>query len=188
MEDRQEAKNAKGARKEPGERLDDLARRVIGAAIEVHRHLGPGFSEAVYEEALAVELELRGIPFTRQPPVRVQYKGRTVGQGRPDFLIGELLVVEIKAATTLAAVHQAQVISYLRALGTGLGLLLNFREYSMRAGIKRVVWSQQQLALQSEQDADDVDETHEGRDALVVARRDTPVALEVVEEDFDAIA
>jgi GxxExxY protein len=77
MYDRQEAKGAKGTRPEPNERLDDVARRVIGAAIEVHRHLGPGFSESVYEEALAIEFELRGIPFARQPALRARYKGRS---------------------------------------------------------------------------------------------------------------
>jgi hypothetical protein len=78
MFDRQEAKDAKGALCEPGERLDNLAHQVIGAAIEVHRHLGPGFSERLYEEALAMEFEARGIPFERQPAIRVHYKGRVV--------------------------------------------------------------------------------------------------------------
>lgn len=180
MGDRQEAKSAKRSCDEPGEQLDDLARRVIGAAIEVHRHLGPGFPEGVYEEALALELGLRGIPFARQPAVRVQYKGRLVGHGRPDLLVGQQLVVEIKATAALATVHQAQVISYLKALGTELGLLLNFRELRMRAGIKRVVWSQH-AALQREQDAGEVDEAHDAREALVVARRDAPISLEAVE-------
>lgn len=186
MEDRQEAKDAKGSRNEPSERLDDLARRVIGAAIEVHRYLGPGFSESLYEEALAVEFELRGVPFTRQPSVRVLYKGHSVGHGRPDFLVGGQLVVEIKATPTLIAIHQAQVISYLKALGTELGLLLNFREFKMRNGIKRVVWSKG--ALQLEQEAGEVNEAHETSQALVIPSRNAPVALEVVEEDFDAIA
>ena len=127
MDDRQEAKGAKSC-KEPSERLDDVARRVIGAAIEVHRHLGPGFSEGVYEEALAIEFELRGVPFVRQPTVEVVYKGHSVGHGRPDFIVGGHLVVEIKAIPALGPAHQAQVISYLRALRSELGLLLNFKE------------------------------------------------------------
>ena len=138
MNDRQEAKDAKGARAEPTERLDDLARRVIGAAIEVHRHLGPGFSEQVYEEALALELELRNVPFVRQPPVEVLYKGHVVGHGRPDFVVGGVLVVEIKAVASLGPAHNAQLISYLKALPSQLGLLLNFKETTLRRGIKRV--------------------------------------------------
>ena len=97
MGNRQETKAAKGYVLEPEEEVDDLARRVIGA--EVHRHLGPGFPESVYEEALAVEFSLRRIPFVRQPAVEVTYKGVDVGQGRPDFIVGDRLIVEIKAVT-----------------------------------------------------------------------------------------
>lgn len=139
--DRQEAKIAKGRCEEPGERFDALARRVIGAAIEVHRHLGPGFSESVYEQALAVEFKLREIPFAQQPEIQVCYKGQIVGHGRPDFIADNLLVVEIKAVAALTPIHQAQVISYLKALESHLGLLLNFKEVTMRQGIKRVVRS-----------------------------------------------
>src|SRR5262249_20937170 len=108
MHNRQGPKYAKGTFSEPSEQVDDLARRVIGAAIEVHRHLGPGFLESVCEEALAVEFGLRGIPFARQPATDVQYKGRVVGQGRPDYVVGGELVVEVKAVRELAPVHQAQ--------------------------------------------------------------------------------
>ena len=105
MNDRQDAKGAKGfVVEEPGAHVDELARRVIGAAIEVHRHLGPGFLEAVYEEAMGVELALRQIPFERQAPVRVLYKGRPAGQGFVDLLVGDSLVVEIKAATSVTEV------------------------------------------------------------------------------------
>src|SRR5512134_2947555 len=97
---------------EPGAKLDQLAHAVIGAAIEVHRLLGPGYVEAVYEEALCVELRLRGIPFMRQVTVPVDYKGHPVGEGRLDLLVGDLLVVELKAVEALAPVHSAQVISY----------------------------------------------------------------------------
>lgn len=185
MNDRQEAKGAKGLRPEPGERLDDLARRVIGAAIEVHRHLGPGFSEAVYEEALAVELELREVPFVRQPPVQIRYKGRLVGQGRPDFLIGGALVVEIKAVAALAPVHQAQLISYLKAFGTQLGLLLNFKETAMRHGIRRVVWTS---TLEREQKTSQMNKRHETDGGFIVPSGDAPVSLQVVKEDFDAVS
>jgi GxxExxY protein len=186
MRNRQEAEAAKSSRVEPSERLDDFARRVIGAAIEVHRHLGPGFSEGVYEEALAVELKLRGIPFVRQPAVEVQYKGHRVGIGRPDFLVGDILVVELKAITALTPSHQAQVISYLKSMRTQLGLLLNFKEAMMRNGIRRVVWTRAPSYRQHQ--TSDVNKSHEASERLVVSGCDTPVALEVVEEDLDSIA
>ena len=126
---------------EPSERIDGLARAVIGAAIEVHRELGPGFLEGVYEEALAVELALRGIACVRQQAVEVWYKGHLVGEGRIDLLVDDGLVVEVKAVETLLPVHRAQVVSYLRATGRPLGLLLNFRAAQMRDGIERVIWT-----------------------------------------------
>lgn len=128
-------------KKEPSLLADNLAREVIGAAIEVHRHLGPGFLETVYQEALAVELGLRKIPFIEQHPVVVVYKGTKVGDGRTDFYISNELVVEIKAVEKLAAVHTAQVISYLKALDRSLGLLINFKVAVLKDGIRRVVLS-----------------------------------------------
>src|SRR5262245_25356411 len=100
---------------EPDEGLDCLARAVVDAALEVHRVLGPGFAESVYEEALAVELRERGIPFERQAPITVRYKGFCVGEGRVDMLIGGGLIVELKSTEQLAALHIAQILSYLRA-------------------------------------------------------------------------
>lgn len=84
-------------RQEPDAELDALARLVIGAAIEVHRQLGPGLLEAVYEEALCIEFDLRKIPFTGQPGVGITYKGRPVGKGKLDLLVGERLIVELKS-------------------------------------------------------------------------------------------
>ena len=118
-----------------------LARAVIGAAIEVHKLLGPGFLESVYEEALAVELDIRGVAFERQRPVSITYKGRHVGQARLDFFVADELVVELKAVDALAGVHTAQVISYLTALGKPLGLLINFNVPLLKQGIRRVVLS-----------------------------------------------
>jgi len=140
---RQDAKNAKNAKglQEPSQRADELARQVIGAAVEVHRHLGPGFLESVYEEALAVELRLRKVSFLRQHPVAVLYKDCRVGDARPDLLVDDELVVEIKAVERLAPVHTAQVISYLKALDIRLGLLLNFKVGLLKQGIQRVVLS-----------------------------------------------
>lgn len=128
-------------RVEPEERADVLARAVIGAAIEVHRTLGPGSLEEVYEKALTVEMCLRGIPFEPQKTVEVEYKGHGVGEGRLDFLVGGCVVVELKAVQALAPVHTAQVIAYLRATGLTLGLLLNFNVSLLKQGIRRVVLS-----------------------------------------------
>ena len=124
---------------EPGPQLDALAKRVIGATIEVHRELGAGFLESVYENAMVIELAIQGIPFQRQAPVQLQYKGQAVGDARLDLLVGESLIVELKAVESLAAIHQAQVINYLKATGFKLGLLINFNVMKLRDGIKRVV-------------------------------------------------
>ena len=121
--------------------LDKLAHDVIGAAIEVHRVLGPGFVESVYDEALCVELGLRAIPFVRQFTVRVNYKGHPVGSGRIDLLAGGALVVELKAVEALAPVHLAKVLSYLKTTGHQLGLLINFKVAKLKEGIRRVVLS-----------------------------------------------
>lgn len=186
MFDRQEAKNAKDTVVEPSRRLDDLARRVIGAAIEVHRQLGPGFLETVYEEAIAVEFGLRRVEFERQPAINVKYRGRGVGIGRPDFVVGGLLIVEIKAVTQLLPIHNAQVISYLKTKRTTLGLLLNFKESQMRRGIRRVVLSCP--ASVRHDDACHMDERQEASDGLIVAGCNTSVTFQVVKEDLNPIA
>jgi GxxExxY protein len=124
---------------EPNESADALARVLVDAALEVHRHLGPGFVESVYENALCHELLLRELPFERQVTVLVQYKGMAVGEGRADLVVGEQLIVELKALPGLAPVHIAQVISYLKATHLTLGLLLNFGERQLRTGIRRIV-------------------------------------------------
>jgi GxxExxY protein len=123
---------------EPSKELDALARRVIGAAIEVHKVLGPGFLESVYEDALCVELEMRGLRFERQVSIGVDYKGRTVGEGRLDILVDNLLVVELKAVDSLQRIHTAQTISYLKTTGHKLALLVNFNTTVLKDGIKRV--------------------------------------------------
>ena len=102
----------KPERPEPDNELDRLAHRVIGAAIEVHRQLGPGLLEPVYEKALCIEFELRGIPFRRQSGVGISYKGRPVGKGKLDLLVGDRLIIELKAVERLAPIHSAQMISY----------------------------------------------------------------------------
>ena len=125
--------------KEPSHKADEIANAVIGASIEVHRILGPGYLEAVYEEALALELAARGLSFKRQSAVTISYKGKEIGKARLDLIVGEQVIVEIKAVDTLAQVHRAQLLSYLRATGMELGLLINFNPAALRDGVRRVV-------------------------------------------------
>lgn len=122
---------------------DALTEATIGAAIEVHRLLGPGLLESIYEEALCHELELRGIAAQRQVEVDVIYKGIAIKGPKLDLLVAHKVVVELKAVARLPAVATAQVLSYLKATGlkaTGLkrGLLLNFGEQRLVDGIKRI--------------------------------------------------
>jgi GxxExxY protein len=112
---------------------------VIGAAIEVHRVLGPGYLESVYEEAMAVELALRGVVFEKQVTFALNYKGHAVGEGRMDFLVENCLVVELKAVDALAEIHVAQAISYLKATGSHLALLINFNVHKLVDGVRRVI-------------------------------------------------
>jgi GxxExxY protein len=129
------------SRLEPGEESDALARDVIGAAIAVHRALGPGFVESVYENALCIELAHRAVAFNRQVVVPLQYRDEKVGETRIDIVVGGRLVVELKAIEAIAPIHTAQVVSYLKAIRRPLGLLLNFNVQRLRDGIKRVVFS-----------------------------------------------
>jgi GxxExxY protein len=124
---------------EPSRRVDELARQVIGAAIEVHRILGPGFLESVYEEALAIEFDLRGIPYQRQKPIVLIYKEKSVGDSRLDFLVGGELVVELKAVEAVHPIHPAKVINYLKMTGLELGLIVNFHVIQLKDGIKRII-------------------------------------------------
>lgn len=118
-----------------------LAHEVIGAAIEVHRQLGPGYFESAYQTAMEVELRLRGIAFESQHRVEVSYKGTAVAEGFTDLYVGGELVVELKAVELIAPVHVAQVISYLRAKRKALGLLINFNVPLLRDGVRRVILS-----------------------------------------------
>ena len=118
---------------------DPLTYRVIGLAIDVHRALGPGLLEAPYEEALCIELEDAGLSFSRQIRVPVSYKGRTIGEYRPDLVIDSRLLVEVKSVERLIGLHQAQLLSYMRLLKIQTGLLLNFNGEVLRTGAKRLV-------------------------------------------------
>ena len=119
--------------------VDEIARQVLAAAVEVHRELGPGFLESVYENALAMELQLRGLPFARQVVVETAYKGHPVGESRLDLLVGGCLVVELKAVDGLNPLHTAQVLSYLKQTGHELGLLINFNVPVLLRGVRRIV-------------------------------------------------
>ncbi|MCA1666611.1 MAG: GxxExxY protein [Thermomicrobia bacterium] len=127
-----------------GQKNEDsaLTYAIIGAAMDVHRTLGPGFLEAVYEEALCVEMRSRVIPFTRQVQVSVDYKGTNVGSGRLDRLVDDIVIVELKAVDAIGPIHIAQMLSYLRITGRKLGLILNFNVRTLRdGGIERVALS-----------------------------------------------
>ena len=126
---------------EPSYYLDELAKKVIGSAIEVHRNLGPGYLESVYENSLAIEFTKRNIQYRRQSEVQVNYKGENVGQGRLDFLIENQLIVELRTTEKLLPIHKAQVISYLKATGINLGLLVNFNIPVLKYGIQRVIYT-----------------------------------------------
>lgn len=126
---------------EPSDEIDALASRVIAAAIEVHRVLGVGFFESVYARALERELELRQVPFVRQPSIGVAYKAHPVGMMRPDLVVGEQLIVELKTVERLDAVHLAQALSYLKATRFRLALLINFNAPLLVRGVRRVVLS-----------------------------------------------
>ncbi|MFG0305273.1 MAG: GxxExxY protein [Phycisphaerales bacterium JB040] len=117
--------------------IEELSNQVIGVAIEVHRELGPGLAEKIYEEAVCQEFELQGIEHARQVPLRVQYKGIHVGDHRLDLLVGGHIVVELKAVERVADIHLAQLVSYLRAGKYPLGLLLNFGGTLMKEGVYR---------------------------------------------------
>lgn len=117
---------------------DPLTEKIIGAAIEVHRILGPGLLESIYEEALCVELALREISCQRQVEVDVHYKGRTIKGQRIDLLVDRQVVVELKAVSNLPDVATAQVLSYLKATGLKRGLLVNFSAPRLVSGIKRI--------------------------------------------------
>jgi GxxExxY protein len=135
---RQEARNAKGF-EEPTSDVDAVASAVLEAAVEVHRVLGPGFFEGVYEQALCLELTLRGIAFVRQPAMAIAYKGHPVGDVRPDLLVAQRLVIELKTVDRLAPIHLAQALSYLKATQLPLAVVINFNVPVLLRGVRRVI-------------------------------------------------
>lgn len=119
--------------------LGDLTERVIGAAIEVHRWFGPGYLEATYQRALAIELELLQIPFQLEAPVALMYKGRSVGDGRIDVLVENRLVLELKATDKPAEIYRRQALLYLEATENRIALIMNFGLPKLTDGIVRVI-------------------------------------------------
>ena len=113
--------------------------RIIGCAIEVHKHLGPGLLESVYESALCIELKANSLPFKRQLGIPLYYKGELISEHRPDLIVDDKVIVEIKTVDRLAPIHMAQVLTYLRVTSLRIGLILNFNSPTMKHGTRRVV-------------------------------------------------
>jgi GxxExxY protein len=128
------------ARRNVGLLCEALTESIIGVAIEVHRHLGPGLLESVYEECMCQELRLRDIPFLRQVELPVIYKGlETGGKFRIDLIVADEVVVELKAVERLLSVHEAQLLTYLKVTGKRVGLVINFNVSILHQGILRRV-------------------------------------------------
>lgn len=121
-------------------KVNEITKKIIGSAIEVHRVLGPGLLESTYEECLVRELDLQGIQFERQKPLPVTYKGLKLDCGyRLDLLVENAIVVELKSVDALAPIFLAQILTYLRLLEKQVGLLINFNVPALKYGIRRVV-------------------------------------------------
>ena len=116
-----------------------LTEQILNCAIEVHRQLGPGLLESVYESALSIELRFRGIPFKRQVGFPLYYRGELLSEHRPDLIVADQVVVEVKSVERLAPIHVAQMLTYLRVTSLRVGLLLNFNSETIKAGTRRVV-------------------------------------------------
>ena len=132
---------------EAGLLYSGLIHKIIGASMEVHRTLGCGFLEAVYEDALAVEFNIRGIAFEKQKPLNVSYKGHKVRDYICDFLVEQKVLVELKAIKYLTATEEAQLLNYLKGTGLELGLLVNFGEKSLK--YKRFIKSNPRKSVES---------------------------------------
>lgn len=121
-------------------KVNQITETIIGAAIEVHRVLGPGLLESSYEECLCRELTLRRLPFERQRPLPVEYKGVHLDCGyRLDVLVADAVVVEVKTVERVLPIHEAQLLTYLRLGGWKVGLLINFNVPVLKRGIRRCV-------------------------------------------------
>jgi GxxExxY protein len=120
--------------------INQLSNRIIGAAIEVHKALGPGLLESAYEECLCEELDLGGLKYVRQVPLPVYYKRRKLDCGyRLDVVVENAIILELKSCGKIEPIYEAQLLTYLKLSGLHLGLILNFNVSMMRHGIKRIV-------------------------------------------------
>ena len=120
--------------------LEELTGQICGAAIEVHRHLGPGLLESAYKECLCHELNLRGLSFQRQVPLPIRYKKITLACGyRLDMIVEDQVVLELKCVESILPIHQAQLLTYLKLNQSKVGFILNFNEQLMKDGILRMV-------------------------------------------------
>ena len=127
-----------GNLREPPPELDAVAHQVIGAAIEVHRALGPGLPEEAYQRAMELELTARGIPFEAQRIVEIIYRNVVVARGKIDLWVCGCLIVELKSVEVVIPLHRLQTRSYMRIVRQPLGLLINFNVYLLKEGIKRI--------------------------------------------------
>ena len=121
------------------EQDEALAKKIIGAAIEVHRELGPGFLESIYRKALVYQLSSQGIQVEEEKAILVPYKDIQIPGQRIDLCVGGRIIVELKCVDEFAPIHQAQLISFLKATRLRLGLLINFKAQMVKDGIKRIV-------------------------------------------------
>lgn len=120
--------------------VDELSSRVLGAAIEVHRNLGPGLLESVYQQCLAYELSKLNVKFSMEHPIPVRYKDVNVDCAfRADLIVENNIIIEIKSAEKILPIHEAQLLTYLRLTGIRLGLLINFNTRLLKNGIKRII-------------------------------------------------
>ena len=120
--------------------INDLSGQIIGAAIEVHKELGPGLLESIYEDCLCIELKNRNLPFERQKEINIEYKGTKLdSKYRIDLLVDKMIVIELKTVDELGPIHDAQLLSYLKLTKLKVGLLINFKVPILRDGIKRLV-------------------------------------------------
>lgn len=118
---------------------DPLTQKIIGCAIEVHRQLGPGLLEHLYEEALVAEFDIQGIPYKRQVKLPVLYKDKLIGEYRLDLLVEDTVIIEIKSVERHDPVFEAQLLTYLRLTKVHVGLLINFNSKLLKDGVKRYV-------------------------------------------------